>query len=192
MILERLLITRLLRELSLPRLSEYSSHVISLRWRIGFVGVLFSPKKRAERFRKPQRERKLLAERHIANWEIFFFAGRRKSFGNPDEKEKELFLIYLMFYIYICVCEYFRRILRGWNEIKNLRSIFQLLILNLICFIEIGVCWGKLWDVMDDNLRNFKSFFFLFSFTTFKSLISRSEKYSQIFSTYNPHHSQSR
>ena len=37
---------------------------------------------------------------------------------------------------------------------------------------------------MDDNLRNFKSFFFLFSF---KSLILRSEKYSQIFSIYNPH-----
>lgn len=68
-ILERLLITRL-RELSLPRLSKYSNHVISLRWRIGFVGVLFSPEKRAERFRKVvenRKERKLLVQRHIAN-----------------------------------------------------------------------------------------------------------------------------
>lgn len=138
-ILERLLITRL-RELSLPRLSEYSSHVISLRWRIGFVGVLFSPEKRAERFRKVvenRKERKLLVERHIANREIFLFAGRRKS----GRKREATFSNLSGVYTYVCISEeFYKRVkIKIKIDIQVIDTEFNLFYRNSILLRKIVI-----------------------------------------------------
>lgn len=161
-ILERLLITRL-RELSLPRLSEYSSHVISLRWRIGFVGVLFSPEKRAERFRKVvenRKERKLLVQRHIANREIFLFAGRRKS----GRKREATFSNLSGVYTYVCISEeFYKRVkIKIKIDIQVIDTEFNLfyrnsILLRKIVILQIIIC------AIFSEIMKFYKFFFLCS-----------------------------